>query len=74
MGRVPLELVEEIVVRADFETPDTLGRGRARDCTVGVQIPDPPHVVWMRNDDVVIKAFQTWAADGLSGILRAPRA
>jgi hypothetical protein len=70
MGRMPMELVEKIAVHAEFETPDTLGRSRAPDCTVGVQIPHAPHVVWMRNDEVLVQAFQSWAADGLSGILR----
>jgi hypothetical protein len=64
MGRVPLELVEKVFVRTDFETEDTFGR-QASNSSVKVQIPHPPHEVWMRNDDVRIEAFQRWAEDGL---------
>jgi hypothetical protein len=66
MGRVPQELVEKVVLRADFETKDMFRRSRASDCSREVQIPHPPHIVWMRNDNALIEAFQEWAEIGLS--------
>jgi hypothetical protein len=68
MGLVPQELVEKLVVRTDLETEDTFGRSRASTCSVKVQIPHPLHEVWMRNDDVLIEAFQGWAEDGLPAV------
>jgi hypothetical protein len=54
MGSVPSELVEKIVTLADLEIPETLHRGLPKVSGVRVQIPHPPHVVWMRNADVPI--------------------
>jgi hypothetical protein len=65
MGRMPIEMVAKIILRADFETEHTLYCSRASNCSVKVQIPHPPHEVWMRNDDALIAAFQEWAKDGL---------
>jgi hypothetical protein len=66
MGRVPPELEDKILVRADFEVKESLRRSRASDCSVMVQIPRPPHEVWMRNEGALIEAFQRWAEDGLA--------
>ncbi len=63
MGRVPIELVEKIAVHADFETRDTLYRRRGPDCSVTVHLSHPPDVVWLRNDDALIKAFEKWVAE-----------
>jgi hypothetical protein len=65
MGRMPIELVEKIVVHADFETRDTLHRQRGRECSVIVQLSHPPPRVWMQNDDTLQKAFERWAAEHL---------
>ncbi len=65
MGRMPIEMVETILMHADFETEHTLRRSRASDCSVEVKLPCSPLVVWMRDDIVQIEAFQRWAKGGL---------
>ncbi len=48
MGRVPVELIEKLLLQADFEIPETLRRSLPRDsCGVLVDVR-PPHMVWMR--------------------------
>jgi hypothetical protein len=46
MGRMPIELLENILVLADFEIPESLRRGLPGTCGVRVEWHDPGQVVW----------------------------
>jgi hypothetical protein len=61
MGRVPPELIEKIVVHADFEIPDTLRRSLPTERSVMLPLPHPPYAVCMRDDPALVGAFLRWS-------------
>jgi hypothetical protein len=64
MAPVPVELVEKMVILAEFEIPETLHRALPRERSVKVEFADPPHVAWMRNADVPVEGFVEWENAG----------
>jgi hypothetical protein len=61
MGRVPPELVEKVVVHADFEIPDTVRRGLPTARSVMLPLPHFPYAVWMRDDPALVREFLRWS-------------
>jgi hypothetical protein len=50
MGHVPIELLEKILLKADFEIPESLGRSARRGGLMHVQRSNPSLMVWVRSD------------------------